>query len=694
MSYLTSPNEDAKTVAPEFASLGPRVGFLESWKTAWEAQVRTAAMDGMWAAFADEEDEQVRRLREAGIENIPRIAPELALPDISLIGPDADFGAYEDAAKYFAGRGDERTATRMNALDERLARLREERPDVEVLSPRDMYDRVVAKGRAAEQAESDQRRTFTGHVGGFLGGAVASMAPRTDFFNFVTMGVGGLGKTAISRIATQAGAQGVIETINQVTGVQEQRDMMGLSSGFGDAVSRVAGTALAGGALQGVGEGLAFAGRRFFTSRAGDPAPEIPVETPADPETGPLLLEYRPAGREQPNEWEGQEAWESDVRAYQEQIVQDLRTGRRDYTDDIIPAARYGETRFGEARARADLEYVAERLNTWDAPNPYELAPPKRSPGADTSMYDLSEPKISGVDEAVKRASIDAQARDVDPQLFHQYDKLSDRANELRRWLEDPRYKEAQSQAVTDALAEIEELTTRIDNLKWNKRNKGRVRREAIQAEIEELTRQKAKAQERAFVRDTSPMAAIRQELIKTDEKMRDLAPAISRAYAQARGVWDLDEPNRALVRQMTAEGRKHLGSDILPSTYEDMLSEFQTTLADRAPVLKRASQVQDKIREGMDASDVASLVIREDQKVLDDTILSFRESLDSISRMADDGVVTMNGERYKFDLDKDTIDVMMDDGNGIRTMTVRELLEDAAETEAELKATQTCSIL
>jgi len=40
MSYLNKANEDAKTLAPEQVSEGPRVGWLDSWEVSWNAQTR------------------------------------------------------------------------------------------------------------------------------------------------------------------------------------------------------------------------------------------------------------------------------------------------------------------------------------------------------------------------------------------------------------------------------------------------------------------------------------------------------------------------------------------------------------------------------------------------------------------------------------------------------------------------------
>lgn len=680
MSYLNKPNENAKTIAPDQAALGPRVGFMESFSASWDAQVRASAQSGMWAAYADEEDAQIRKLKEAGVENMPRIGFD-TWSDAINIGGDNDFMRYKAASRFFDGSGDEDTGIRLNAYDKRINELRKERPDLELFTAREMYDRLIEKGREAERVDQTQRRTFGGHVGSFLGGGVASMNPRTDELNFLTLGVGGVGKTAVRRIATEAGAQGVIETINQLTGVQEQREMMGLSSGFEDAATRVAGTALIGGAFQGFFEGAAYAGKRYFSNSKTDAAP--PPPDTVNPEQ--RLLEYKPA------EWEGKAAWDADVREYQNQLVRDLMNGTRDYTDDIIPMARYGQTRQGTARARSDMEFVSGRLDAWDGELPVNIKPPARTASAIPGSVRVQSP---GIRVDTPGTTIDAMARDIDPKLFMQYDKLADRKAEFQRWLQDPRYKTEQKAATTKAQTDFDELSKRIEALKWNMRNKGRRRQAEMQTKLDGLMQEREAITEKLTARDTPEMAAIRRELIKVDEQMRDFAPAVGRAYAQARNQWDLDEPNRELIRQMVRDGRKELGDDILPDTYENALDIFRDTLETKAPILQETPKVQSQLRPDADAADIAQTILRENQKVIDDAMQSYRDSLDAIVKNAEEGVVTINGERYKFDLDNDTIDVLLPDGVSTQRMTIRELLEDNADTEAELKATQTCSIV
>lgn len=687
MTFFSEVNEDAKTIDESHAALGPRVGPLEGFVAGWDAQVRASAQDGMWAAYADEEDAQVQALRKAGVENIPRIGFEdWRINEILQIGPDSDFFRYKEAAKFYSGDGDEATAKRLQEHDSRIEELRKQYPDLNLRTARDMYDEVIRKGREAESTMLNQKRTFGGEVGAFFGGAVASMNPRTDPLNALTLGVGGWGKTAVARIATGAGAQSVIEGLNQITGVQGQRRMMGLSTGVEDAIGRVVGTGVGAGALQGVGELAVFAGKRWFRNTPNDPAP--PAPEPYKPKEGePLLLEYKPAN------WAGRPEWEADVKAYQDSLIQDLMAGARDYTDDIIPMANYGRTRQGAARARLDMDYVASRLDAWDGEMPFQIKP-KSSTSLPQRVGKNYAPEVR---INTPGADLDAIAREIDPKLFNVYDDLAKRKSEYQRWLEDPRFVKERDATVKRNEALIEELSTKIDNLKYNMGRVGKRKQANMQPKLDALLEEKRASTEKLTRKDTPEMAAIRRELIATDEKMRDLVPVVSRAYAHAQNKWDLGEQERELVRQMVRESRTDLPKKeepVLRDTYENTAMLVGQTLHERAPILKESYKVEARMKPGSDAADYAKAIIEENQKVIDEALQVYRDSLDSIVTSEKDGVVTINGEAFKFDLDRDTIYVPNEDGEGVRRVTIRELLEENADAEAELKATQTCSIL
>lgn len=689
MTFFNEENVDAKSGGAETLSHGPRVGFLDRFATAWDTQQRTSAQEGMWAAYSDEEDAQLRSMKKAGIENMPRIGMEDLIGFGTAIFGDDDFFLYKRAAKFYSGDGDAKTAKRMRDYDARIEELKSQYPDLNLKTGRELFDEVIRKGREAEDRMNTQQTTFGGKIGEFLGGGLASMNPRTDPLNAMTLGVGGPGKTALARIAAEAGLQGAVELGNQLTGVQEQRERMGLSHGAGDVATRVAGTALVGGAFQAVGEGLAVAGKRWFGNSKTDPAPAVhePYKPKADE---PLLLEYKPA------EWEGQAAWEADVKEYQDGLIRDLIDGSRDYTDDILLSMNYGKNnRRGAARARLDMEHVSSRLEAWGGELPHEIKPKTMTAIPERVVSGRIRPQISLDVHSIPGATLDHMARQVDPKLFRVFDELADRKQVYKQWLDDPKYRAEQKTIIAKAQADIDTLSRQMDNLKHKMGRVGNRRRAEMQTKLDGLAEQKAALVEKTVARDTPAMAAIRRELIKTDEKMRDMYPEVGRAYAHARGQWELDAPNREAVRKMVEEGNKSIGeAPVLSGTYEENLARFQQSMAEKAPMLQQRGKVEANLREDADAADTIKAILSENQKVMDEALQTYRDSLDAIVQTEKNGEITINGARFKFDLDKDTVHIPLEDGTGSKRVTIRELLEDNADTEAELKATKTCSIL
>lgn len=116
-------------------------------------------------------------------------------------------------------------------------------------------------------------------------------------------------------------------------------------------------------------------------------------------------------------------------------------------------------------------------------------------------------------------------ARMVAPEVFRQYDELQGRAETFRRWigeLDETRKAETAkpfNERITELQSQLEGASAR------NARR--------YQAEIDEQTAKRDEALA-AIKGDTPDMARIRQELLKADFEMRDLAPEVSRAYREA----------------------------------------------------------------------------------------------------------------------------------------------------------------
>lgn len=692
MTVFNNPNRDAAISAPtEEGSMGPRVGFLESFDSAWKAHALTASQNGFEEALAEAEDEQLRKARSKGAENVPMIgADRWALSELVDMGADDDAFMYTRAAKYFSGKtADDDTKKRIEDRDKWVNDFNAKNPDTPLMTSRELFDDIKQRAIEADTRENNRQGTTLGAVGGFAGDVISSMNPETDELNFLTMGFGGVGKTAAMRIGTEVAGQGLIETLNQATGVQSTREMLGLSSGFEDAAGRVVGTAVGAGVLRGVGELGYYAGKRWFAPEDGLPMPPQP---PA-PRDEPLLLEYKPRDKQ---EWEGQAEWEADVKAYQQKLVSDLMNGTRDYADDILPMAGYGPSIKGQARARADLDYTTRQLEAWDGPEPYRMRPPTTSTAIPSRVEGVEMQEFK-IDHSQK--NIDLAAREYDPKTFRLYDDLATKAKSFREWLQDPRYKQDIQESQRIARAEFEDLSVKVDNLRYNiqqRRVGGRTLSQGKIAEMQDklnaLQAKRDEAIQASTVNENPTTATIRVELIKTLDKMQDMAPLVSRAYSHAKGVWEAGQAERDAVAKMIREARTEL-----PQTEGDIRFEYDPLAIFETPrnntLLRDADSVEPQMRDDATDIDRMEAVVKNQLKEMDVRVEEFRGQLEKLSKLANGEYVTMNGQTYKFDLDGDKVFIPNEKDNGVQELSLRQLLEDAADSEAELKAMTTCSM-
>jgi len=661
MTFFNEVNRDALSVAPDMAATGPRVGFLESWEVSWNEQVRGAAMYGIEDQMWQLEDQQVQAMRRAGIENIPWLSEESHGIFNVLPGPAGGVENYLDIARFYEDGGDPAYATRLAEYDARITELQEKFPELNLRTSREMWDSVRAQAQAYEQRAMGDRRDIGGHVGAFIGGAVASMNPNTDPLNFITLGVGGVGKTVVGRIAGQMGAQGVIEGINQITGVQEQRRLLGLEYGFGDAVQRVAGAAVAGGVLQGVGEGLAFGFRRWFRSTPTDPAPLPGVtERPALPDTRMVPPQAIPAD--------------------ENLAAAKLTRAPETYVNYLHEQSPLSLTRAGRARTVLDLDYMTTRLDDWDGGRPWEIAP-KTDTAITLPRSDFIAPDLNRV---VEQSQVDDLARQIDPQTFQHYDALATRKETYRRWIDE--LSGADNPALTQRIAELDD---KIDALTVRMQDQNGRRAAKTRKEIAALEAEKEAAITEASSPNQPDVARVRRELMKTDEKMRDLAPLVSRAYARARNEWTASADERQAVMQMMRAGRKTL-PDVERADAARIVSGAQA-LADRAPILQQRYKVEGQVQPDADAADVARAIVAENVKAMDEALATYRAELDTILGTEKNGEIEIGG--VKLNLDKDVIYVPNEAGEGGDRLTVRQLIERNKNDEYELEAVTTCSL-
>lgn len=677
MSIFTEANEDAYSVAPDAVAKGPLVGFLDAFSTSWDAQMRTASQFGIENALQEEEERQARILWDAGIRDIPKLydPDERALKSMvfdlaTAVAPYArpakealtQSGDYLDVARNALGEEvGSNSLARIEAYDKKIEELRKARPDLRLYTSKDMFSVVRTKAQDVERREQTMRTGVGGFLGSLAGGGLASFNPKTDPLNYFTLGVGGIGKTAGMRIATEVGAQGAIEAVNQVTGVQTERRMLGLEHGFADAASRVAFTAGAGGALAAVGEGVGRLASRWFRGTDADPAP-----APADvltPPADPLALEGPRLALPHPDQFKeaaGAARIEADPRAA---------------LDYMLGDAPLSGIRAGKSRSITDVNSATRMLDDWDGPVPAMMRP-------QTATAAFETPSITArldTRAAVDNANLYSAAKAVDPKAFAQLEKLTTKRDTYRQWLTSMTDEKNGRLAAT-----IDEIDTRIAALETRHRTtQGKTNKLRIREQIAELKADRDAATKALAASDTPDMAMVRRSLMETDEQMRDLAPMLGRAYAQARGKWGADADEIDAVWNAYRAGKLQAEMPTSPNRIPDY--DAVASLVDRAPILTKANEVEPKAT----SAETASEILAAEAKVLDEALEATRAEFKRVLGKEADGKLRVGD--HEFDL-KDTVWMEREDGT-LHEVSIRELLEHNRETEYELEAISTCSM-
>lgn len=671
MTFFSEPNNDAVSVEPTAAATGPLVGFLDSFETSYNSQVRGAAMYGIEKAFNDAAIEQTEKLRRAGIENIPNLSESA----VGFFGWGSFDNDYLDIARFYQGQDiDPDVRNQITAFDTRIEELRKELPDLQLKTSREIWEDIRGQAQRYDMKERTDRRTLMGTVGSFIGGMAGAFNVESDPWNVATLGVGGVGRSVGMRIATQGGAQGLIEGVNQVLGVQEQRDLLGLSTGLADAAMRVGGAAVGGAVLQGVGEGLVVGARRWFLPDRADPAPAPDVLPNRRAQPVPDTSHVPPGA----------------IPADEGLAAAKLQRDPSSIVDYALERSPFGISPAARARTVLDMDYVATRLNEWEGARPWELAPRTDTALPARTTSDFTAPDMR---RFVDKAGVDDLARRIDPETFRLYDKLAQRKQTYRRWID-----ELDATQQTNVAARLKEVDDKLYALQQRALEAGGKRAAKIRKEMEQLRGTKRGIIEELGKSEAPGVRRVREDLMRTDEKMRDLAPVVSRAYARARSKWESTAAEREAVTRMIQEGGRTLPA--ITDSEARVLAAVEQSLAERAPILQQSYKVEARMKPDADSADYASAILAENAKVLDEQLDAFRQSLDGILGETSDGKLRLAGRDTDIDINTEMVPRTTEDGapvldaNGnMQYMTVREMLEQQREAEYDLEAMTKCSI-
>ena len=645
--------EDAYLIDPGLVGWDRQADFVEAWEIAWESQVRSHALRGMTVAFVEEDDAQRQRFMEA---NPTGRGPRLT----DLVDTDALAQHYVDGTPL-----DEEDAQGLAAYREHVKRAKDDGIEG-VLEPREMFGEVQRKAQEAEQRYDKTPFSATGHIGGFLGGAVAAVNPRTDPLNFATLPVGGFGKTIAARVATQMGAQGAIEGLNQLTGVQEDRRLLGLAHGFEQGLFQVGAAAVGGAVLQGAGEAVRVGFKRAFSFKQVD---QPKTASPAAPDSTipPEAI---------PTHSQKQAAHDGSLRAAEDIIEQSSPTA--------------GATR-GSVAARQDVADVEAQLNDWGGPRPLDVAP-KAAPAdqglpvvaainkADPKTMRLAQKTVADRAETASAIPSPRGTRAKVARLEEAYAtrlelERSSPEGVLKKRVEvEARIAEAGKDLPKDVadLAKIDDLDARVAQLQESARRatgKGKTRRnnqaKRLQAERDAVVEAAAEPVQRAA---------------KASDKARKLTPTVARARARADGrmeaTWEDFADARKILRGQSVQPKAKGTIEPKPQPADPLAHTVDTQA--------KPDDVPGK------AQDVAAIkALEREQEALDVSVEDFRAEIGAMD--LDATTARFNGIDEELDLNQ-KIMIENDRGEAIE-VTLREYLKQGREEAAELEALTVCRV-
>lgn len=647
------------------------MGFFGAMERAWDYGRLVESQLGVQEAMANAEAENIQRVKRATGKTMPSVLRPAELPnnykgDFLNLVREPPIGT--DLATAIANDDSKSIWALTQGRNEELARLQAQYPGAGIQTYADMYQGV--KDRYTKlKLQQEQSYTLPGEIGHFAGMVGAGVDPRVNPLGFATLPIGGVGKGVATRVISQGAAQGAVQAVEEVTGVRANKQALGENPSLGQSVGDVAFAAVGGAALQGVGEvagaGFRLAKRRWFGSAPGDAAPPLPtppkaapVASAATPVEAPLAAPREPA----------MISAEADAR-----ITQAVREA-------------IGVSRSTARVAKTDYAHVAQNLEDWQGPRPWEVPPTTAS-----RLPQPGEPVPARIEPNAPGETVDEIARRIDPDTFKLYDKT--RENLARNSTMLSQTVNAKGVEPAKALAEatnlVDELTHKLDEVK----NRG-----AIKPVVKTAENELAKAKE---ARDTLYAQHTGEDLHSAQRSLRQredahqqllqLGPSINRAYARARGEWNLHDAQRQQIEEMLKTAGPTLppaGPSIVDKA-EAAARVSAEPLRDVVPELNSPG-VEQKI--GEPAVGAVKRVQTEDAKAAEKVTEAFVAAVPRMLKAeGDKAKITIDGINHTLSL-SDEIFVTGEDGLA-RKMTLRDVLKSVQEDQEVLQAVTSCSV-
>jgi hypothetical protein len=664
-------SEDQTYLDVSQVSKGSQVGFLEGIERSWKYSNLYESQLGVAQALLDAEYENSKAIKKAGGKEPESAYFKKQDKSMLYIGFDEIGTRDRTSALDIAGRMAKAQADGDFGLydayaakqDEELRALQKSFPDAGIKTYNEMYQGVRSNyDKMKVQLEQDY--TTGGTIGWVAGGMAAGLNPNTSPLSAITAPIGGGGKNILMRMLGQAATQGVVQGLEEVTGVRANKQMLGENPSVGESIGNIAFAAAGGAALQGAGEAASFmfkgAKRRWFNNSKNDPAPLPPVDPvkPVDPTVQTGAAPGPVATRD----------------------VSPLSTEAEARLNAAVSEVA-GTSRASRRVGQVDFQYVMRNLEDWGGPRPWEIAPPTHSRLPDAGGVE----KPFKFDVATKGETVDEIARRIDPETFRVYDKLAKEKETFRK-------------SIADALAlkdnaklygEIEPLQKELTALEEKIANANKRKAKIYEVRRTELKAKIADTEAKGVGADDMATAAYRQAVLDRDTRMRDLAPAVSRAYARAKGKWQAYEGQRAQIEQMTMRGETKVPNDYAHIVDAAENAPREATVREAVPELNRPGVIQ---AENESAIDTTLRAMDEQKKMFDKAIEDMKTSIPKMLKLeGEEATIDIQGIETKLRLSDE---YLMDDGNGnTRTVSVRKMLQEIDEDNEIFGAIQTCSV-
>lgn len=658
MSFYTSVNEEATRIPIADASTGPEVGAFDAIKRAWQYGSLYESQFGVRMDIVYQERENEQRIAKAGGKIPASLFPiEGGGEDITGMRP-RDFSQADKMVEAINNNDERAYSATVGDRDIELAKLQKQYPDAGIKTYAQMYSDMQGRYQKMK-AGIGREYTLGGDIGWIAGEMASSLRPDVNPISALTTPLGGAGKTALGRIATQGGAQAAAQALEEVTGVRANKRLLREDPTVGESVSNVLIAGLGGAGLQGLGElgYVAFKGasRRWFKSAPNDPAP-APEPLPA-PEAPPV---------------------------YKEPVLQEMPTLTAEANAKLTRAVRetIGNGNANMRVARADFDFMGRELQRWDGPEPWAVPPNTFSrpilPSENVSIRTDFKAKSAG-------ETLDEMVRRLDPETFRVFDKLAQDKKLARDQVET-----ALAARNVDVEKELVPMRARISELEEKLDNANRRKSKIYNEQIKEARGQLAAREAELLGADTNSAAIYRQQVMKADEAMRDMAPAVSRAYARAQGKWELRESQRMQIEDMITKGETSIDriGPPRPTVVDKAQMELtRVPLHEKIPELSAGRSIR---KDGEDAADVVKRVHTEEAKLEEIAADSFTARIPEA--LKEGGVkLDVDGAEHAINLDEE-ITIAGDDGLAKKT-TIRAMLQEVHEYDEVMKAVSTCSV-